>query len=182
MKPFKINNVRNSVLLIVPLLIGSCKKAVSMKDKRDDSIIVSEQSANTLTSDSQELKINKDTVEMIQNNGSEVNEVKNGQIIKVVDGEKLPLLIDEKFTDKNQKLILKIRNYEKTSLKASILPQNNNMNIRFNQIRTPDGKFDGPFSRDISYEIPKSGEVWLIIGKNLMAEEEIAGDFSVRVE
>ncbi|HEX7870093.1 MAG TPA: hypothetical protein VF455_08260 [Chryseobacterium sp.] len=168
---------------LIPLLVISCKKEVPATESKTDSIIVSEQSANASKIDSQNIEIKKDSSKNSKiDNKDEATEVKNGEIIKVVDGEKLPLLIDEKFTDKNQKLILKIRNYEKTDLKASVLPKNNNMNIRFNQIKTPDGKYDGPFGREISYKIPKSGEVWLIIGKNLMADGEIEGDFSVRVE
>lgn len=182
MKPFKASSMKNSGLILLPLIMFSCKKAVPMSEQKTDSVIVSEQSANTLPSDSQDLKINNDSLKNIKKIDSEADEIKKGQIIKVIDGEKLPLLIDEKFTNKNQTLVLKIRNYNKSSLKAFILPQNNKMNIRFNQIKTPDGKFDGPFSRDLSYKIPKNGEVWLIIGKNLMAEGEIVGDFSVRIE
>lgn len=168
---------------LIPLLVISCKKEVPSTEAKTDSIIVSEQSANASKIDSQNIEIKKDSSKNSKiDNKDEATEVKNGEIIKVVDGEKLPLLIDEKFTDKNQKLILKIRNYEKTDVKASVLPKNNNMNIRFNQIKTPDGKYDGPFGREISYKILKSGEVWLIIGKNLMADGEIEGDFSVRVE
>lgn len=168
---------------LIPIFVISCKKEVPATETKTDSIIVSEQSANTSKIDSQNIEINQDSLKNSKiDSKNDLTEVKNGEIIKVVDGEKLPLLIDEKFTDKNQKLILKIRNYQKPDLKASVLPKNNNMNIRFNQIKTPDGKYDGPFGREISYKIPKSGEVWLIIGKNLMADGEIEGDFSVRVE
>jgi hypothetical protein len=179
MKPLKLNNMKNYALIIIPLLIISCKKETKATDKKTDSIIVSEQSANTSQIDSQNLKINHDSLKTPINSKSEV---KNGEIVKVVDGEKLPLLIDEKFTDKSQKLIIKIRNYENLNLKASVLPKNNMMNIRFNQIRTPDGKFDGPFGREVSYKIQENGEVWLIIGKNLMADGDFTGEFSVRIE
>ncbi|MEG1238815.1 MAG: hypothetical protein RSD30_14715 [Flavobacterium sp.] len=179
MKLLKLNNMKKYALIIIPLLIISCKKEMPGTDKKTDSIIVSEQSANTSQVDSQNIKINKDTLKAPINSKSEV---KDGEIIKVVDGEKLPLLIDEKFTDKKQKLIIKIRNYENLNLKASVLPKNNTMNIRFNQIRTPDGKYDGPFGREISYKIPQNGEVWLIIGKNLMADGDFTGEFSVRIE
>jgi hypothetical protein len=77
---------------------------------------------------------------------------------------------------------VRITNYKKDQLKANIIPENNNMNIRFNQIKTPDGKYDGPFGREISYKISGKGEVWLIIGKNLMAEGDNVGRFSVRIE
>ena len=179
MKPLKLNNMKKYALLIIPLLVISCKKETQLTDKKTDSIIVSEQSANTSQIDSQNLKINQDTLKTSVNSKSEVT---NGEIVKVVDGEKLPLLIDEKFTDKKQKLIIKIRNYENLNLKASVLPKNNTMNIRFNQIKTPDGKFDGPFGREISYKITKTGEVWLIVGKNLMADGDYIGEFSVRIE
>ncbi|MFY1046816.1 hypothetical protein [Chryseobacterium sp. GP-SGM7] len=167
----------------IPLLVISCKKEVPAIETKTDSIIVSEQSANTIKVDSQNIKINQDSVKNSSIDGKdEVTGVKNGEIIKVVDGENLPVSIEEKFTDQNQKLVLKIKNYQKSDLKAIVLPKNNNMNIRFNQIKTPDGKFDGPFGREISYKIPKNGEVWLIIGKNLMAEGDLTGDFSVKVE
>ncbi|MGO4709076.1 hypothetical protein AB4Y90_08150 [Chryseobacterium sp. 2TAF14] len=171
--------MKKQAFILIPLLMFSCKKEAAATDKETDSVIVSEQSVNASKPDSQNLKINEDT---LKNNKVELTETKNGEIIKIVDGEKLPLLIDEKFTDKNQKLIIKIKNYEKTDLKASVLPENNNMNIRFNQIKTPDGKFDGPFGKDISYKIPENGDVWLIIGKNLMAEGDLTGNFSVRIE
>ncbi|MFL9835082.1 hypothetical protein [Chryseobacterium terrae] len=173
--------MKKRAFFLIPLLMFSCKKEGTETNKKTDSVIISEQSENTSKPDSLDMKINQDTLKK-ENNKVEVTETKNGEIIKIVDGEKLPVLIDEKFTDKNQKLIIKIKNYEKTDLKASVLPENNNMNIRFNQIKTPDGKFDGPFGRDISYKIPKNGDVWLIIGKNLMAEGDLTGNFSVRIE
>ena len=56
------------------------------------------------------------------------------------------------------------------------------MNIRFNQIKLADGEFDGPFGRDISYLIKKSGEIWLLISKSNMASEKATGKFTVSLK
>lgn len=174
--------MKNSVLLASLLLIVSCKKAVPSQEKQTDSVIVSEQSSNALNSDSAKVKANNDTL-MKQNIKSDtlINK-QNGEAVKLVDGEKLPSTLEYEFTDKIQKLIIKITNYNKTQLKATILPESNKMNIRFNQIKLRDGEYDGPFGREISYKISGKGEVWLIVGKNLMADGENTGRFSVRIE
>lgn len=174
--------MKNSVLLVSLLLLVSCKKTVPSQEKQTDSVIVSEQSSNALNSDSAKVKVNNDTL-MKQNVKSDtlINK-QNGEAVKLVDGEKLPSTLEYEFTDKIQKLIVRITNYNKAQLKATILPESNKMNIRFNQIKLKDGQYDGPFGREISYKISGKGEVWLIIGKNLMADGENTGRFSVRIE
>jgi len=142
-------------------------------------VIVSEQSSNTLSLDSANAKVNNDTLQSVNTKSEENVSKQNGE---TVDGEKLPSTLECEFTDKVQKVVVRIANYKKDQLKANIIPENNNMNIRFNQIKTPDGKYDGPFGREISYKISGKGEVWLIIGKNLMAEGDNVGRFSVRIE
>lgn len=174
--------MKNSVFLLSLLLIVSCKKAVPSEEKKTDSVIVSEQSENTLPLDSTNSKINKDTLQSLSVKSDDHLNEKTGEITKLIDGEKLPSTLECEFTDKIQKVVVRITNYKKDQLKADIIPENNNMNIRFNQIKTPDGKYDGPFGREISYKISGKGEVWLIIGKNLMAEGDNVGRFSVRIE
>jgi len=174
--------MKNSVLLVSLLLIVSCKKAVSSQENKKDSVIVSEQSSNTLSLDSANEKMNNDTLQSVNTKSDESLSKQNGEIVKLVDGEKLPSTLECEFTDKIQKVVVRIANYKKDQLKANIVPENNNMNIRFNQIKTPEGKYDGPFGREISYKISEKGEVWLIIGKNLMAEGDNMGRFSVRIE
>jgi len=176
MKPYKSNKMKFSAMAVLSLLLFSGKKAETRKENLGDST-VTENFAQKPTTVSSNSKQENDSI-----TSNAFPEEKVGQIIKVVDGEVLPLLVDETFTAQNQKLILKIRNYKNPVLKASIWSENSNMNVRFNQIRTPEGKFDGPFGKEISYKIPKSGDVWLIIGKNQMAEGDLYGDFSVRVE
>lgn len=70
------------------------------------------------------------------------------------------------------------------SIYADIVPDNDSTNIRFNQIYVPlgkEGKYDGPFSRTISYPITVKGNYKLIIGTNLMAEGKPEGSFTCNV-
>ncbi|MEO8710509.1 MAG: hypothetical protein ABI405_00230 [Parafilimonas sp.] len=70
------------------------------------------------------------------------------------------------------------------SITAEIIPEDDTANIRFNQIYIPagkTGKYDGPFSRNISYPITAKGNYKLIIGENLMAEDNWQGNFTCNV-
>ncbi len=70
------------------------------------------------------------------------------------------------------------------SITAQIIPDDDTANIRFNQIYIPigkTGKYDGPFSRNISYPIHVKGNYKLIIGENLMAESDWKGNFTCNV-
>lgn len=163
-------------------MILSCKKEAAIFDTaQKDSSVISElptpqsrlDSANMPKSDS---LIKKDSV-----NKELVREEKDKVIIITKDGSS-PFKIDEEFTDKHDKLILKIVNFDKSKITAKITTKQQDFNIRFNQIKLPDGKMDGPFMREITYNVPASGELWLIIGKNNMADGKTTGSFSVNVE
>ena len=70
------------------------------------------------------------------------------------------------------------------SITAQIIPDDDTANIRFNQIYIPvdkAGKYDGPFSRSISYPVTVKGDYKLIIGENLMAEADWKGNFTCNV-
>lgn len=54
-------------------------------------------------------------------------------------------------------------------------------NIRFSQIVMPDGQMDGPFGREITYELPVKGDYLLLLRENLMAGDPWEGDFQVTV-
>ena len=91
----------------------------------------------------------------------------------------IPLTLTDEFTTENQQYIIKIKNFNRPKIFGAITPKNPKMNIRFNQIKLSDGSLDGPFGREITYEIPQKGEIWLLIGKSNMASGEITGEFSV---
>lgn len=175
-------------LLLIPLIIISCKKDPStLETQNKDSISVSKQPDSTVKSDSAALRM-KDS---IINNAPKTKEVlrtgvmrtiKDGQIIRTVDAEQFPLTLGEEFTKDDQEFILKITDFDKPNIKAKISTKEKDFNIRFNQIKLPNGDYDGPFSREITYDVKGKGEVWLIIGKSNMASGNTKGSFTVSVE
>lgn len=181
--------MKKSVFLLIPLIILSCKKEASVSEvSGKDSMIVTEQPAQNSGFDS---AVDKSYRDSVINNAPATKEVlqtgvmreeKDRVIVRMADGERLPFTIGEEFTEKHDKLILKISNFNKPKITAKINTDQKDFNIRFNQIKLPDGKMDGPFMREITYDVPLSGEIWLIIGKNNMAEGKTIGSFSVTVE
>ena len=69
-----------------------------------------------------------------------------------------------------------------SKLYALISPKDSTANIRFNQIIMPDGTADGPFGRDIQYDLAPNGIYTLIIDKSLMAEGSSETDFTIEVK
>ena len=108
--------------------------------------------------------------------------VEDGKIIKTVNGDMIPLLLTDEFTADNQQYIIKIKNFSRQNISGTVSPENLNMNIRFNQIRLPNGTFEGPFGREMMFKTRGNGELWLIIGKNNMASGESKGRFSVLIK
>ena len=94
----------------------------------------------------------------------------------------VPLTITDEFTTDRQKYILKIKNFKDKKIVGKITPQNSDMNIRFNQIKLPNGDFDGPFGQEINYNVKENGEVWLLIGKILMASGNAKGKFTINLK
>ncbi|SEW38377.1 hypothetical protein SAMN05421841_2458 [Chryseobacterium wanjuense] len=175
-------------LLLIPLIMISCKKDPEVLETQNkDSVAVTEQPAPAEKVDSAALR-KKDS---IINNAPKTKEVlrkgvmrstKDGQIIRTADAEQLPFTLGEEFTKDDQEFILKITDFNKPNIKAKISTKEKDFNIRFNQIKLPNGDYDGPFGREISYDVKDKGEVWLIIGKSNMASGNTKGSFTVSVE
>jgi len=175
-------------VIAVMLFLNSCQKEKQESvSQTEDSLIVDEQSENLNNIDSVAVRM-KDSV---INNAPKTKEVletgvmreeKDRVVIRMADGQRLPFTIGEKFTEKHDKLILKITDFTKSDISATIKVKNNNQNIRFNQIKMPDGSMDGPFGKELVRTVNGKGELWLIIGKNNMADGNTTGDFSVTVE
>lgn len=175
-------------LLLIPLIIISCKKDPAVSEvSQKDSAIVTEMPDSTYKTDSVALK-KKDS---IINNAPATKEVlrkgvmrseKDGQIVRTADASQLPFTIGEEFKNNDQELILKLTNFEQSDIKAKISTKEADFNIRFNQIKLPNGDYDGPFGRELSYKIPEKGELWLIIGKSNMASGNTKGHFTVSIE
>ena len=157
----------------------------SVQDK--DSTVVTEMPDSVVKTDSVALK-ERDS---IINNAPATKEVlrkgvmrteKEGQIIRIADATQLPFTLGEEFKKDDQELILKLTHYDRPNIKAKISTKEKDFNIRFNQIKLANGDYDGPFGREITYDTPGKGEVWLIIGKSNMASGNTKGSFTITVE
>lgn len=175
-------------LLLIPLIIISCKKEANVAETPNkDSIIVTEMTESQSKIDSVAIRkkdsmINNSPVTKEVLRTGVMRNTKKGQIIRTADASQLPFTLGEEFTKDGQELVLKITDYEKPDIKATITTKEKDFNIRFNQIKTPDGKYDGPFSRELTHSVSGKGEVWLIIGKSNMASGNEKGSFKVSVE
>lgn len=109
-------------------------------------------------------------------------EVEGHDMIQTIDGKDLPIVLKEDFTKSSQTLTIKIKNYNKPTITGQILTKVPGFDIRFNQIRTANGDFDGPFGLTLNYKTPDPGEIWLIVGRDLMATTTYTGKFEVKLK
>ena len=171
-------------MVLLPLLICSCtKKDTHSKMITKDSTEIPDQRSVEYPADSSKVVVLSSNDEPDKNEMAKTFRIIDGdRIIKTINANMIPLTISDEFTTDQQKLILKIKNFKGKKIVGKISAKNTDMNLRFNQIKFADGSFDGPFGRNISVEIPKPGEIWLIIGKNLMADGKLTGKFSVTLQ
>ena len=171
-------------MVLLPLLICSCtKKDTHSKMITKDSTEIPDQRSVEYPADSSKGVVLSSNDEPDKNEMAKTFRIIDGdRIIKTINANMIPLTISDEFTTDQQKLILKIKNFKGKKIVGKISAKNTDMNLRFNQIKFADGSFDGPFGRDISIEIPKPGEISLIIGKNLMADGKLTGKFSVTLQ
>ncbi len=167
------------LLAILPLLIVSCQKDVAASNLKSDSVMLSKQSDIAPKIDSAPTGI----VPVDKIDALEKDKVIEGkEIIKTIDASQLPITIADEFSDADQQMIIKIKNFKTDKISGIITPENPEMNIRFNQIKLTNGDYDGPFGSNLTYDIKSEGEIWLIIAKSNMASGETKGKFSVRLE
>lgn len=79
----------------------------------------------------------------------------------------------------SQTLYVIFYNGDNHHLEGSITAGDQMANVRFTQILMPDGSADGPFSRDIDYDLPQKGRYTLLLGENIMAGDPWEGKFTV---
>lgn len=80
------------------------------------------------------------------------------------------------------KIYVKFINPTPGNLKATIKTMQGDGNVRFNQIIFPDKASDGPFGKELKYELKTVGAHQLIIGHSLMAEGQYEGKFKVEIQ
>lgn len=68
-----------------------------------------------------------------------------------------------------------------TKMTGTLSSKDSLANIRFNNIVLPNGEMDGPFGREITYDLPVKGDYILSIHESLMAGDPWAGDFEVTI-
>lgn len=163
------------LLLLAPILLWSCNKSDSVKESAS-SVDTRQQRPVERDSATEVIK------EVPMGRQGMMREVEGNKIIRTVDAQQIPFNIGEEFTEEDQQFIVKIKNFRQKTISGEVTPENAEMNIRFNQIKLPDGTFDGPFGRQISYTAKNDGELWLIIGKSNMASGETKGKFSVSIK
>lgn len=173
-------------LFIIPLLLFSCKKESAISETPTQDAINHSELAHPISDDAKEKRdsmINNSPVTKQVLRSGVMREIVGNRIIRTADAEQLPFNIGEGFDKDGQEFVLKIKNFAKDNLSVALSSENPEMNVRINQIKLPNGNYDGPFGRAINnYEIPDKGEVWLIIGKSNMASGDATGNFSVSVE
>lgn len=175
------------LLFLIPVVLFSCKKepAVAETVPQSDSVVSSEMkpekpidSAAIRDSIITHSKAGKKVL-----NEGVMREQSGQEIVREADAGALPFSIGDEFTTDQQSLVIKIKNFKNSSVSASVVPKNKDMNVRINQIKSPNGAFDGPFGRDVSdYKVAGKGELWLIVGKSNMASGNPKGSFTVNIE
>ncbi len=98
---------------------------------------------------------------------------KNGQETFVAEG-----VLDSL----HSKIYIKFDNEDLGEINATIIPNKEKANIRFNQIIFPDKSSDGPFGMDLKTQLNQKGKTILVIGHSLMAENPYYGKFKVELK
>lgn len=167
------------LVVLLALVIISCnkKETVSVKPSVSDSAtfqksLVSDSGKGVTTTEAQTATLGLNAFRTVEDR----------KIVKTINADMIPLTLSDEFTDQQQEYVIKIENFGGQNITGEIYPENPEMNIRFNQIRLPNGEFDGPFGREIFYKTRDNGEIWLIIGKSNMASGVTAGKFSVNIK
>lgn len=82
----------------------------------------------------------------------------------------------------HSKIYIKFDNEDLGEINATIIPNTEKANIRFNQIIFPDKTSDGPFGMELKIQLNQKGNTILVIGHSLMAENPYYGKFKVEIE
>ncbi|MCZ2084740.1 MAG: hypothetical protein LC112_10760 [Flavobacteriales bacterium] len=172
------------LLAILPLLLMSCtqKEVVSENTLKNDSAIVSDGTVINKIDSAANGNVSIDEDNALKKSFKKDRVVEANSIIETIDSDMIPITITDEFTNSDQQMVVKIKNFNRNNIVGKITSENPQMNIRFNQIKLANGDYDGPFGRDIKYDINQNGEIWLLIGKSNMASSDAIGKFTVTLE
>ena len=79
----------------------------------------------------------------------------------------------------NQTVYIEFINNGYKKVTAHLSSSDSLANIRFSQIFLPDKTMDGPFGRDIEYQLPTDGLYKLSVNENMMAGDPWSGIFNI---
>ena len=175
--------MKTEILLSTFLMMACSKKeAVTEITTGNDSAAVSDEVTVNVPADSpQNGVVSMDTVQNQQPVSGTFRATEGNKIIKTINGDMIPLTVRDEFVNDDQRYILKIKNFDRQNISGEIIPENPQMNIRFNQIKLPNGETYGPFGRGMIFKFRESGEIWLIIGRSNMASGASTGKFEIQI-
>jgi len=131
---------------------------------------------------------NKENVnEIVNNNAVSQDKSEKGQIILVSDSGIILINIKDgkaNFQTRkqaNQTIYIKFSSNGYKQISANLSSPDSLANIRFSQIFLPDGTMDGPFGRDLEYQLPTDGLYKISIHENMMAGDPWAGLLNVEI-
>lgn len=122
-----------------------------------------------------------------------INKKYDGRLETVMNGNKqkqqgylILNIVDGKATatvSKNERehVVFAFEPGDRKKLKGALSSPDSVANIRFTQIFMPDGTADGPFGRDIEYDLVQNGLYKLSVGENMMAGDPWAGEFTIAI-
>ncbi|MDH0673001.1 hypothetical protein N5D03_00345 [Empedobacter sp. GD03861] len=74
------------------------------------------------------------------------------------------------------------RNDSSSSVFIQIIPKNKLGNIRINQLISPNNEKDGPFGREINYDLTEKGLYQIRIGESLMQGDSFEGKYTLKLQ
>ena len=170
------------LMFLLPILLINCNKKEEKMSSIPNNDSLNMINQNSIDSSGKGIVSINDVEKEPASTTDTFRVVEGEKIIKTLNGDMLPMEISDEFTKEQQQMIIKIKNFKGTKIIGKVTSTNPQLNIRFNQIRLANGEFDGPFGADLNYDVKEKGEIWLIIGKNLMAIGETTGKFTVSLK
>ncbi|MDR6404061.1 MULTISPECIES: hypothetical protein [Chryseobacterium] len=156
-----------NIFLLLPVLMASCLK----EPDKSDLIVNKNNPTNNHISQEEVVKPTREQIEE--------RTVTDTVITHVVDISTLPVEIQEEISNENQKLILQLKNINKTNISGHLIPESGQTNIRFNNIELNNQTIDGPFGKDFDYNLDPKGNYGIVIGKSLMASGSQVGKLKI---
>lgn len=183
-KPYHRFITKWTNLALIGLLLLGCKKESTNIPviANNDSLSVTTQPKVQDSAAEKDSINNAQVVKKVLQEGI-MREKEAGKIIRITDASQLPFKIGDAFSNADQTLLLKIKDFSEDQISVLVQPENKNMNIRIQQIIDAKGNTDGPFGKSVDhYVIKNKGEIQLLIGKSNMASGDATGNFTISVE